>query len=174
MTQSTALGGQWRQCDRAHSRRLNVAIFGTWFVAALPINWRGRGRSPGSPSTKVQMPRRRAQGRTANAGPALLSHRAGHRARRLRFPQRPGAALTGLKRCSAEVELHVHAPMSALGVRPAAESGSRRAGVASWGRGGMRPDVARLRPVSGKTGVVGHRLLVLRAGRIVFREGAPG
>jgi hypothetical protein len=172
--QSTALGGQWRQCDRAHSRRLNVAVFKTRFVAELPINWRGRVDHQVRPGPKFRCRVAAPRGRAPNADPAPISHRAGHRARRLRFPQRPGAALTGLKRCSADVELHVHAPVSALGVRPAAESGSRRAGVASWGRAGMRPDVARLRAVSGKTGVVGHRLLVLRAGRIVFGEGAPG
>jgi len=65
--------------------------------------------------------------------------------------------------------------MDPLGARLPAEPASRRAGLAllGLGRRRMRPDVARLRTVAGKTGVVGHRLLVLGAGRIVLGERAP-
>jgi hypothetical protein len=73
--------------------------------------------------------------------------------------------------------------MDALDVWPAAEAGRRRASLASKGPilpgafrlrcAGMRPDIVRLGSVPGKTGVVGHRLLVLGAGWIVFRQGAP-
>ena len=54
-------------------------------------------------------------GRAANAVPAPISHRAGHRARRLRF-RTPGAALANFKRRSLDVEFHMHAPVDALGL----------------------------------------------------------
>jgi hypothetical protein len=75
------------------------------------------------------------------------------------------------------VELHVHTAVDALGVRPAAQAARRRAGFASSGalrltRARARP--VRLRPVSGKAGIIGHRRLKLDASRIVLSEGRPG
>ena len=78
----------------------------------------------------------------------------------------------------------MHTAMDALGMRPAAETGRRRVGLAFIGptlsgafrlyRARMRSGGVGLRSVPSKTGVVGHRILILGAGRIVFGHGAPG
>jgi len=125
------------------------------------------------------------RGRALNADPAPFSHRAGHRARRLRFPQAraPRSQIFGSR--SLDAKLHMHPPVDAPGVWPAAEACRRRSkitlvtpilpGWPSLGCARMGADLdIRLGPVSGETGVVGHRLLILGARRIVLGLDARG
>ena len=134
---------------------------------------------------KICHPRRCAQGLGAKRGPRVdlpprgitsaapaLFRRPRRRARRFDCHRSP------------DVEFHVDAPMDTVGTRPAAEAGHLSMRLALIGPttccslrlcpAGMRSGRVRFRSVPSQTGVIGHRLLILGAGWVVFGKRAPG
>ena len=157
------------ECDGGHSRSCGQDLKSRKAVQDSPTDrsaykLRVAAQGPGAKrGPRADLPPRGAQ----SAAPALSAG--------------PGAALADFKRWSLDPKLHMHAPVDPLGVRPAAEACRRLslAFVSSILPATFRPRPARMRPdlirfgsVPGKTGVVRHRVLILRARRIVFGVGA--
>jgi hypothetical protein len=161
-------------CDADHSRKLRPSIHSFIFVGGGLSDRLERERLAASESVQLEnrIPRRPGAGRETRAL-AQISHRARHRARRLRCPHARAPRSQNLNRLP-DLKLHVHAAVDALSVRRATEASRRRVGlpIVSAGPAGMRPDVVRPRSAPGKTGIVGNWLLVLRASRIVLRQSA--
>jgi hypothetical protein len=161
------------RCDGDHSGNRRVHV---WCELTGRTVRTKRGKDPRCRRVSLRpgftIPRGRASGlgRKARPPPRRSPTTRGERARRLRFSARLGAALANVERRSANLKLHVHAPVRPAGAPPAVEGRRLRLGprfalhAAVRSRSCPEPDeIVGLRPVPGETGVIRHRLAILRA-----------